>query len=137
MTSPVTRALADCTRRGWIADTVDAWKVRPTGTKVHGRMSFHLVVKSDLWGIFDILALDPETGALYFIQVTSGSHHAARVLKCCEWPYLQVLLSHEHVHAEVWSYSKRVWRKKDGTKAARPRWVLRRENLLELIEAPF
>lgn len=134
---PVKRALEECRSRGWIAETVDKWKVRPTGTKVHGRMSFHLVVKSDLFGIFDILAIDPETWHTYYIQVTSGKNHAARVLKCCEWPYLKGLLHHETNHAEVWSYSQRVWRKKNGEKAAKPRWTLRVEDLHDLIQAPF
>jgi hypothetical protein len=100
---------------GWVAGVVEKWNP-------------HAKIRHDLWGWCDIVALCPKgEQCLIFIQVTSGSNHAARVAKIREWPHLSHLCICADV--EVWSYSKRVTKNKDGTKSKRKLWTLRRERV--------
>lgn len=100
---------------GWVAGVVE--KYNP-----------HAKIRHDLWGWCDIVALALDEHSVYFIQVTSGSNHAARVAKIKEWPHLSDLL-YAHADVEVWSYSQRVVKNKDGSKAKNKKWTLRREKV--------
>jgi hypothetical protein len=83
-------------------------------------------VRQDLYGFIDTLAAN-ET-QLLAIQSTSGANHAARVLKVrdqlAKYPFLA-----KHFDIEIWSWSKRVVRNKDGRKSKRLKWTLRREKV--------
>jgi len=105
MPSPTSRTLKVCRDRGWITGVVEKWNP-------------HAKVRQDLWGWVDLVALDPEAPALYFIQTTSGSNHSSRVKKCLGWAWMHFLLMLPSVHAQVWS-----WKRVKGT------WVLREEDL--------
>jgi hypothetical protein len=80
----------------------------------------------DLFGFVDTLAFNDLE--LLAIQSTSAGNHAARVEKMCEglnrMPALRQFMTFE-----VWSWGERVVRNKDGRKAKRKRWTLRREKI--------
>jgi len=116
MKSPTQYAVEECRARGWVPGIVEKWNP-------------HAQIRQDLWGWCDIVALDPRRGETHFIQVTTGSNHAARRVKILAWEHLHGLTSQPTVRAHVWSYSKRVVYRKDGSKAKRPARVLREETV--------
>lgn len=99
MQSPTSRSLAECRRRGWVAQVVEKWI--PQARR-----------RVDLWGIGDIIVMDGAPGSL-LIQATSGSNHSSRVQKALAEPKLKLWLEAGN-RFQVWS-----WKKVKG------RWELR------------
>ena len=64
--SPTQRTLAECKRRGWIAQVVERWNA-------------HARIRQDLFGFIDVLALDGKR--TYGIQATSATNVASRLHK--------------------------------------------------------
>jgi hypothetical protein len=106
-TSPTARSLAECRKRGWIAQVVEQTIPRT-------------FIKRDLFGIIDIVAIT-DAGILG-IQATSGTNHAARVAKARLEPRLTRWLE-EGARFEVWSWAKR------GNRGERKLWSLRAEGV--------
>jgi hypothetical protein len=87
-------------------------------------------IRQDLFGFIDTLAI-PKTAypvKPLAVQSTSGANHAARVAKVREILKETPALSF-YFEIQVWSWSERVVRNKDGRKAKRKRWTLRREKV--------
>jgi hypothetical protein len=82
--------------------------------------------RQDLFGFIDTLAINEQE--FLAIQSTSGANHAARVEKVAEGLRRLPMLT-RFVRVEVWSWSQRVARNKDGRKAKVKRWSLRRERI--------
>src|SRR5687768_3102378 len=104
--SPTARALAECKKRGFIAQVVE-------------RRLPHAFITQDLFGCIDILAIDDNQGVLG-IQVTSSSNMAARVTKIREkcWDKIGPFLERGN-RLVVWGFSKR------GKEGKRKVWTLR------------
>lgn len=79
----------------------------------------------DLFGCIDVVCITP--AGILGIQVTSGSNHSSRKKKALAIPAIERWMA--HAKFSVWSYSRRVVRKKDGTKSKVKRWQLREEDL--------
>ena len=109
-TTPTARALEECRKLGMMAETVERW-ISQTKTR------------RDLFGVFDILAVDDRY--TYGIQVTTGSNHADRRRKISLSPKAVTWLRSPHRKIEVWSYSK----KKIKRGGVAFKYELRRENL--------
>src|ERR1700740_1040081 len=114
-TSPTARTLAECRRRGWIAQVVEQHLPfpKPFGTK------------RDLFGVIDIVALgaemDGQLPAILGIQATaSAAHHAHRRAKILAEPRARQWVE-AGGRLELWSWSKR------GGAGERKRWTLRVE----------
>jgi hypothetical protein len=139
--SPTARALAECRKRGWIAQTVEQTIPRT-------------FIKRDFLGVIDIIALTPSKeqvgglccvykrpydccageytcatcgttntvvpGTILGIQVTSGSNHAARIAKAKAEPRLTAWLN-AGARFVVWSFAKQ------GARGKRKQWRLREE----------
>ena len=133
MTSPTQRTLAECRRRGWIADVTERWITvpnHPAGGK-----------RKDLFGFVDVVAIgdrtdveeyrhrtfaeslaDDRSRTFVAIQATSGSNGAARVKKiqneCSE--ALEAWLAAGGI-VEVWAWKR--YAKPVDRKYWRPRIV--------------
>jgi hypothetical protein len=103
--SPTARSLAHARSLGWPVDVVESWNAFAR-------------VRQDLFGMFDLLALDALPGSLG-IQCTTGSHASNRVKKLTGNPALRAWLEAGN-RAEVWS-----WRKA-GARGEPKRWTLTR-----------
>jgi hypothetical protein len=112
VSSPTQRALAECRKRGWTAQVVERWV--PQARR-----------RVDLFGCIDVVAITDE--GILGIQVTSGSNHAARRTKALELDSIREWM--RHAAFAVWSYSRRVAYRQNGSKAKRKAWVLREEVL--------
>jgi hypothetical protein len=124
--SPMAMTLEELRKRGWTAQVVERRMPR-TFTTV------------DLFGVIDLVAIVPQAavgyasgGAILGIQATTGPHHANRRSKILAEPRAK-----EWVEAggrlEIWTWSKRVALRKDGTKAKLPKWTLRVETYAEML----
>jgi len=125
-TSPTARTLAELRKRGWTAQVVEQHLPfpKPFGTK------------RDLFGVIDIVAIapvmTPASGQLMGreivgIQATADSaNHAHRRTKILAEPRAKQWVE-AGGRLELWSWSRRVARKQDGSKAKRPVWTLRVE----------
>lgn len=106
--SPTARSLAECKRRGWLAQNVERFN---TFTKR----------RHDLFGCIDIVAVDGTS--IIGIQATSGQtggNHSARVAKILAEPRIAKWIESGGRMA-VWSWAKR------GTRGKQKRWALREE----------
>lgn len=121
-TSPTQRTLAELRKRGWTAQVVER-RLPRTFTTV------------DLFGVIDVVAIVPsespampslKPGAILGIQATTGAHHADRRAKILAEPRALEWLE-AHGRLELWTWSPRVARNKDGMKSKRPCWTLRVE----------
>ena len=111
-TSPTSRALQECKRRGWPAYV----------TEKHNSFTNR---KNDAFGFGDLLAIDGEPGSL-LIQVTTTSNMASRrtkILEECTDTARSWLEAGNRII--VWGYARRVHRNKDGSKSKVRRWTLR------------
>lgn len=120
MASPTQRALAFCKEQGWTVQIVEKWNQWAK-------------VRQDLFGCIDLVVLDGAGSGPLGVQVTSGSNVAARLTKARAELRLQDWLR-SPARFEVWGYSKRKKRKKDGSIGKATEWVLRREVIT--IDAP-
>jgi hypothetical protein len=101
--SPTQRTLAECKKRGWIAQVVE-------------RFNSFTKRRHDLFGCIDIVAITP-TGIMG-IQATSGTNHSSRIAKAEQEPQIAAWLG-AGAQFEVWSWAKR------GERGKRKRWTLR------------
>ena len=111
--SPTSRTLQECRKRGWTSAVVEKW-IPQTKRRL------------DLFGCIDIVALDGQPGVLG-IQATSGGNHSSRVSKALEEPRLQEWLRAGNRFA-VWSWSKK------GPAGTRKKWTLREQELLQKVD---
>jgi hypothetical protein len=105
--SPTARALAECRKRGYIAQVVER------------RIPYQFVT-IDLFGCIDIIAITPTD--IIGIQATGGDsgNHAARVHKILAEPRAMAWLN-TGARLEVWSFAKR------GERGTRKLWTLREQ----------
>lgn len=103
-TSPTQRTLAECRKRGWLAQVVERWNP-------------YARIRQDLFGFGDVIALDRCPGAL-LIQATSGANAAARLAKIQEKDEARQWLEAGNRIA-VWAWAKR------GARGKRKLWTLR------------
>lgn len=105
--SPSARTIAECKRRGWLAQNVE--QTIP-----------HTFIKRDLFGCIDIVAVTPD--GILGIQATGGQGgvHAARVTKILAEPRMRAWLA-AGASLAVWS-----WRK-GGAVGKRKTWTLREQ----------
>lgn len=87
-TAPTKRTLEWLTARGYLADIAE----RRRGP-----------ITVDLFGCIDIIAVHPERREILFVQVTSHSNRASRVLKVQTSPHTRALLR-SGAHVEVWTW---------------------------------
>jgi hypothetical protein len=79
LVTPTQRTLAELRRQGYLAAVVEKWNP-------------HAKVRQDLFGIIDVLAVEPRAAPwgirTLAVQATSGSNVAARVtkLRAARWP---------------------------------------------------
>jgi hypothetical protein len=120
--TPTARTLAECRKRGWIAQVVEQ-----TIPKTF--------IKRDLFGVIDIIAVCPpghyedgegplysSTGVIIGIQATSGSNHSARISKAKAEPRLAAWIG-AGARFEIWSWAKQ------GGRGKRKTWILRVEEV--------
>lgn len=109
--SPTARTLAECRRRGWIAQVVEQTIPR-------------VFIKRDLFGCIDIVAIDPGDAftppRIIGIQATSGDNHASRRTKILEEKRARAWIA-AGAGLEVWSWAQR------GAAGKRKLWTLRTE----------
>lgn len=120
--TPTARTLAECRKRGWLAQVVEKWNP-------------HARIRQDLFGCIDILAVVPrreflglhdewfvERSRIVGIQACAGSSHAARRTKALAEPRLRAWIE-AGGRFEVWSWAKQGGRNKRKT------WTLRTEEV--------
>jgi hypothetical protein len=112
--SPTKRTLAWLSERGVMATITERWN--PFAR-----------VRQDLFGFADLVALwtDNWPSGIMAIQVTSGSNVSARIDKIRESPAARAWLV-AGGSIEVHGWRQLATYRKDGTRAARDRWELRR-----------
>lgn len=113
--SPTARTLAECKRRGWLAQVVERWNP-------------HARVRHDLFGFIDVLALDGEQ--TIGIQATSTSNLSSRLAKIHEHENKAAWLEAGN-RILVWGWAKRKWRTKGGAWSKGGRWTLKAYEVLE------
>lgn len=115
--SPTSRTLAECRKRGWIAQNVEQFvRFPPPGHRL------------DLFGVIDIIAIVPAGAVAAMglrmtvgIQATaSAAHHAHRRDKILAEPRAKAWVEAGN-GLELWSWSKR------GDQGKRKLWTLRVE----------
>lgn len=104
-TSPTKRTLAECRKRGWVAQVVERWNP-------------HAKVRVDLFGVIDLLVMGG--GRILAIQACAGASHAARRDKVLAEPRARQWVELGGA-LELWSWSMR------GDRGARKLWTLRVE----------
>jgi len=114
--SPTQRTLAECRKRGLIAQVVERWNP-------------HAKVRVDLFGVIDVLAIVPRVetihgqaiaGEIVGLQACSGTDHAKRRAKILAEPRALAWVE-AGGRLELWSWSKR------GDRGKQKRWTLRVE----------
>ena len=80
MTSPTQRSLALLRQEGWTAAVVERWNP-------------HAGVRQDLFGFADLVAVRAGRPGVLAVQVTTGSHQAARLRKALGVPALRAWLA--------------------------------------------
>jgi hypothetical protein len=94
-TSPTALSLALLRRSGYVADVCERWIPIP-GKKI----------RKDLFGCFDVLAIDQREPAILAVQCTSVGHVADRLAKAKSKPALKAWLR-AGGRMEVWGWAKR------------------------------
>lgn len=121
-TSPTARSLAECRKRGWVAQVVERWNP-------------HARVRQDLFGVIDIVAIVPSAEsdptpralegsapAIIGIQATinrSGEHAAHRAKILAEPRAKAWVIAGGRL--ELWTWAKQ------GARGKQKRWTLRIE----------
>jgi hypothetical protein len=106
MASPTQRTIAAMKKRGYTCGIVEHWNP-------------HTKTRHDLFGFVDLIAMKP--GRIIAVQATSGTNTSARLAKIKAEPRAKVWLEAGGIILIV-GWRQLVVRKKDGTKAKRPRW---------------
>jgi hypothetical protein len=112
-TSPTSRTLDECRKRGYAAQVVE-------------RYNPHARVRVDLFGVIDLVAiapafLDRARGSILGIQACAGASHADRRDKILAEPRARQWVE-AGGRLELWSWSKR-----GGRNVTRKLWTLRVE----------
>ena len=105
--SPTERTLAELRKRGMICGIVERWIETPKGF-VTRRGQFVKGIRKDLFGIIDIVALDPERGVIGVQSTGTGfsQHHkdlttiTEKRWACIHW------LETPGTHLELWGWRK-------------------------------
>lgn len=100
--TPTQRTLAECRKRGWLAEVVERW-VPHYGTDEEGKKRGG--VRKDLFGFVDVVVI--ADGRLLFIQATSGTnvtHRKEKILTECKDNLAAVLNC--GVRVEIWGWRK-------------------------------
>jgi len=128
MTSPQQRTRENLTERGYLVGSVERRKKFPDRKKGPCRACGHqpmIEISSDLWEIFDIVALKPdrmENGVMHrdyaplvFVQTTSRANHSTRRNKIMgSMEAKLVLLSGARILLQSWALNdKNRWEVKD------------------------
>lgn len=122
--SPTARTLAECKKRGIVAQVVER-RLPRTFTTV------------DLFGVIDVVAIVPRietvhgqalAGQIVGIQATTGSNHASRRDKILAEPRAKLWVD-AGARLELWSWSCK------GAAGKRKRWTLRVETFDEMCAA--
>lgn len=103
--TPTARTLLELRKRGCIADVVERRLARTFITK-------------DLFGVIDVVALEPGRQGVLGVQATSTSNARARVKKILDEPRALSWLGAGN-RLEVWGFAKR------GKRGKPKRWVLK------------
>lgn len=105
--TPTTRTLAECRKRGWMAQTVE-------------KFNHHTKRRIDVFGFGDVLVVDDVPGSL-LVQATSTPNMGSRVRKICTecGPAARRWLERGN-RIEVWGWAKR------GKAGKRKLWTLRK-----------
>lgn len=120
-TSPTQRTLAECRKRGIVAQVVERWNP-------------HARVRVDLFGVIDLVAIVPRVvtihgqaiaGQIVGIQACAGASHAERRTKILAEPRARQWVE-AGGRLELWSWSKR------GDRGKAKRWTLRVETYEEM-----
>lgn len=111
MASPTSRTLAELRKRGIEAGVVE-------------RFNAYTHRSHDLFGFCDLVAIDGDRG-LIAIQACAGASHAARRAKILDEPRAALWAAHGTI--EIWSWSQRVHKFKNGAKSLR--WKARVETI--------
>ena len=90
--TPTARTLAALRKAGFLADVVERW-IAQAG------------VRRDLFGIFDVLAIDTREPGLLAVQCTTKANVGARLRKMRQAPALRYWLR-TGARAEVWGWFK-------------------------------
>lgn len=120
-TSPTARTLAECRKRGWIAQVVE-------------RYNPHAHVLVDLFGVIDLVVIVPRAegrpASILGIQATAnnGGTHAARRDKIMAEPRAAQWVE-AGARLELWSWAKQ------GKVGKRKVWTLRVETYQEMCDA--
>lgn len=107
--SPTQRTLARCRAQGWHAAVVEHWN--PWAK-----------IRQDLFGVFDVLAIDPQKTGVLAIQTTTTAHVADRVRKILEAKITKPWLKAGN-RIEVWGWAKR------GARGKRKTWMMTRATI--------
>ena len=118
MSSPTQRSLEYLRKNGAIAGIVE-------------RYNQYSRQRNDLFGFIDIVAIQADHTILG-VQCTSASNHSARVAKIKSDECKEAAFRWLQAGGNLWvmSWSKRVVRKQDGSKAKVGRWTVRIEDLM-------
>lgn len=111
MSTPQVRSRELLTERGFLVGTVESTKKFPARDKKapkppcracgHQQM---VEISVDLWNVFDLIALHPETSEKVFVQVTAGTHHSDRKNKIlASMEAKLVLLSGAKILIQTWN----------------------------------
>jgi len=120
-TSPTARTLAECRKRGWIAQVVE-------------RYNPHAHVLVDLFGVIDLVVIVPRAdgrpASILGIQATAnnGGTHAARRDKIMAEPRAAQWVE-AGARLELWSWAKQ------GPAGKRKLWTLRVETFEQMLES--
>ncbi len=94
--------------------------------------------RKDMFGLFDIVYFDPETGETGYVQSTGDagrSEHKRKMLATADEPpyILRLILKKGNAHADLYT-----WKKNDhGRWEVRVERVVRKESLLDVQELAF
>jgi DUF1365 family protein len=108
MSSPTSRSLAECKKRGLYAESVE-------------RFNRFSNTRRDYAGVIDIIGID-ETVTIG-IQACAGASHSARKAKALSEPRLLKWLNGPSRTFWIWSWSKK------GKAGKRKLWMLREEQI--------
>ncbi len=112
--TPTARSLALLRKAGATAETVEKWLQFPE--RKNGKPTGRMVrMRQDLFGWCDILAVNPQSKTIHFVQTTTRDNQAARLAKIYESPKaLAVIQSGGLVECHGWGMV--------GARGARKLW---------------
>lgn len=103
--TPQQRTRDNLTSRGYLVGTVEKKKKFPDRKKHECRACGHrpmIEISSDLWEVFDIVAVHPVNHHVVFVQTTSRSNHSTRRNKILASMEAKLVLSSAHILIQSW-----------------------------------